>query len=261
MPRLTKLGGARGLHFVNAVVTRMLARRRGMSPDARPSDLLSLLLAARDPERGEPFAERDLRANLIAFIVAGHETTANALGWTLYLLSLAPETRAEVEAEIDALPVGQPLTGAVLSRLAWTRATLEEAMRLYPLFPTLSREAIGPDVLCGVDIAAKSLILISPWVLHRHQRLWEAPDEFEPRRFLRDRQSEIGRFAYLPFGAGPRVCIGAAFAMQEALIALVALIRAFRFDLAPGQAVMPVQQLTLRPKEPIRMIVTPRRGA
>jgi cytochrome P450 len=259
-PRLTRIGGERPLRFFDEAVSRLLARRRAAPPETWPHDLLSLLLAARDPETGESLPEADVRANVITFIGAGHETTANALTWTLYLLSQDPETRARVEAEVDALPEGEPLTAAALAKLPWTRATLEESMRLYPPVPTMSREAIGADTLVGKPIRPRTRIIISPWLLHRHKLLWEDADAFDPRRFLPERRAAIPRFAYLPFGGGARVCIGMAFAMQEALIALAALVRNFRLEHAPDHAIVPLQRVTLRPKGGMPMLLRRRAG-
>jgi cytochrome P450 len=142
-----------------------------------------------------------------------------------------------------------------------TRATIEEALRLYPPAATLSREAIGPDELAGRHIRAGTTVVVSPWVLHRHRRLWERPGAFDPTRFMPGRREAIDRFAYLPFGAGPRVCIGMGFALQEATVLLAAILRRYRLDLAPGHAVMPVQRITLRPRGGMPMILTPRAAA
>jgi cytochrome P450 len=256
-PRLTRIGGEKPLRFFDEAVTRILARRRATPPEDAPHDLLSLLLAARDPATGEGLAEDDIRANIITFIAAGHETTANALTWTLYLLSKDPETQARVEAEADALG-DQPINAESVGELVWTRAALEESMRLYPPAPTFSREAIGPDVLGGVAIRPDTRILIAPWLLHRHHTLWERPEEFDPRRFLPEQRASIPRFAYLPFGGGARVCIGMGFAMQEALIALAVMMREFRLEHAPGHKVEPVQRMTLRPKGGMPMILRKR---
>jgi cytochrome P450 len=150
------------------------------------------------------------------------------------------------------------LQGAVedyTARLVETRAVVEEAMRLYPPVASMSRQAVGPDDLAGKRIRRGNFVMVSQWVLHRHHLLWENPDRFDPRRFLPSAREKIDRFAYLPFGAGPRVCIGASFSMQEAAIVLAHLMRSFSFDLPNGRKVIPVQRITLRPAGGLPMIL------
>ena len=232
----------------------MLFRSRTENPprgdEEGPGDLLTRLLDARDPQTGEALGEADIRANILTFIGAGHETTANALTWSLYLLSGDPAWRAEVEAEVD----GWDEDGDVAS-LARVRATLDEAMRLYPPAPSLSREAIGPDQLGEQYVPAGAIVIVAPWVLHRHRKLWDAPEVFDPGRFMPGRRESIDRFAYLPFGAGPRICIGMGFALQEATLMLATILRQWRLDLAPGHVVEPVQRVTLKPKGGLPMIL------
>jgi cytochrome P450 len=140
-----------------------------------------------------------------------------------------------------------------------TRAVIEEALRLYPSLPAISREAIGSDELAGHPIRSGEMIVIAPYVLHRHRCVWERPDEFDPSRFLPGARERIGRYAYLPFGAGPRICIGATFALQEATLVLSAILRNFHIALAPGATVWPLQRLTLRPRDGLPMLLTRRR--
>jgi cytochrome P450 len=201
--------------------------------------------------------EEDLRANIVTFIGAGHETTANALTWTFYLLSQSPDWRARVEAETDEKLHAGPMD-TLAERMPVTKAVLEEALRLYPPAGILTRTAIRADEISGKPIRAGTLVTVSPFLLHRHRTLWEAPDDFDPSRFLGDRRDRIDRFAYIPFGAGPRVCIGMGFALQEAVIVLAHLTKAFRFDLVSGHAVRPVQRITLRPQGGMPMTVHPR---
>ena len=160
---------------------------------------------------------------MLTFVFAGHETTSNALAWTLYLLALHPDSDARAAAE-----------AAAGGELVYTRMVLEEAMRLYPPAPIISRDSVGADTLGGFTIRPKTSIMISPWVLHRHRKLWDDPDYFDPERFAPGRREKIHRFAYLPFGAGPRVCIGMGFAMQEATIILSSILRRYRLELVPG---------------------------
>ena len=224
-----------------------------------PHDLLTLLMSAKDPENGRGIADVDVRANIVTFINAGHETTANGLTWTLFLLSQAPEWRERAEADADQ---AFDADGCVATeRCEILRAVFEEALRLYPPAAMLARQAIADDELAGVHIPAGAVISVSPYVLHRRRGLWDHPDAFDPSRFLGERRDRIDRFAYIPFGAGPRVCIGMAFAMQEGIILLAHLLRALRFDLVEGQVVMPLQRVTLRPRGGLKMHVKRRDGA
>src|SRR6202042_2840746 len=231
-----------------------LSGRRGRG--AAPRDLLALLLSAKAPENGRGIAEADVRANIVTFINAGHETTANALTWTLFLLSRSLEWRERAEADADQ---AFDRDGTVATeKCEILRAVFEEALRLYPPAAMLSRQAIADDELAGVHIPADAVITVAPYVLHRRRGLWDHPDAFDPSRFLGEQRDRIDRFAYIPFGAGPRVCIGMAFAMQEGIVLLAHLLRAFRFDLVEGHVVMPLQRVTLRPREGMKMHVKPR---
>jgi cytochrome P450 len=263
-PRVGKANTKTELRFFSDAVTDLVAERRrtleASAGEGRPAprDLLGLLLTARDPQTGEGLSEEQINANIVTFIGAGHETTAGALTWSLYLLSQHPEWRAEVEAEVDAeLANGLAAPGA-LDRLVKTRATFEEALRLYPPAATLSREAIAPDVISGRRIRAGDTVIISPWVLHRHKLLWTRPDEFAPERFMPGAREAIDRFAYLPFGAGPRVCIGMGFAMREGVTILASVVKRFRLDHAPGHDVTPRQRITVRPQGGMPMILSHR---
>jgi cytochrome P450 len=261
VPRIGRLRGRESLAFFASAVDDIISARKRLieSGAVAPTDLLTLLLRALDPETGRGMSLEDVRANIVTFIGAGHETTANAMTWTLYLLSQAPEWRDRVEAEIDAHfddSSDHDPSGA----LPATRAALEEAMRLYPPAATLSREAIGEDWLAGARIPAGATVTVAPYLLHRHKLLWKNPDAFDPERFIGANREKIDRYAYIPFGAGPRVCIGMAFALQEAVILLAHLLRAFRFDLLPGHIVEPAQRITLRPRFGMRMVVRQRPG-
>jgi cytochrome P450 len=255
LPRLGRLRGRGTLEFFARAVDDIIEARKkllasGASP---PNDILTLLLRAQDPETGKGIGEDDVRANIVTFIGAGHETTANALTWTLYLLSQSPDWRARVEEEIDAH--FDPASDGFAEALPVTKAVLEEALRLYPPAAMLSREAIRADVLAGQRIPAGTVVTISPFVLHRHRTLWKDPDAFDPERFLGRNRDAIDRYAYIPFGAGPRVCIGMGFAMLEMMAILGHLLGAFRFDLAPGHPVSPVARVTLRPAQGMKMII------
>ncbi len=266
LPRVGKRSPAPALKFFNDAVDDILAARRarGAEPaqaaDKASRDLLTMLLDARDPQTGEALSEEEIRANVVTFIGAGHETTANALTWSLFLLSQNPAWRDEVEREVDEVLGDGPIEAEALEKLPRVRATLDEAMRLYPPAPSLSREAIAADMLAGEKIHPGTLVVISPYVVHRHKLLWRDPDHFDPTRFLPENREAIDRFAYLPFGGGPRLCIGMGFALQEATIFLAAILRSFRLDLAPGWRVAPIQRVTLRPKGGMPMVLQHRRA-
>jgi cytochrome P450 len=261
LPRPAEWRARPARHVLRAEVHRLLQvrRERQAAGQAIADDLVTLLAAARDPESGAALSEETIYDNLITFIAAGHETTANALGWTLFLLSEYPWAFDRMAQEVDAVLAGRAPTLDDIEQLNVVRMTLEEAMRLYPPVPFLSREAAGPDRIDGVEIAPGTLVIVAPWLVHRHRLLWREPDLFEPERFAPERRAKIPRFAYLPFGAGARVCIGAGFAMQEALIALAMIVQRFRLRMLPGAYVQPVARITLRPARGLPMRIE-RRG-
>jgi cytochrome P450 len=262
IPRIGRIRSRPTLRFFRDSVDAIIATRRKNLADPnyqRPHDLLTLLLEAKDPETGVGLDEEELRANIITFIGAGHETTANALTWSLYLLSQSPEWRERLAAEADRELAGGGAE-TLADRLVETRAVIEEAMRLYPPAATLTREAVEPDMLAGRRIKKGMRVVVSPFVVHRHRLLWRDPDLFMPERFLGEAREKIDRFAYLPFGAGPRVCVGASFALQEACIVLAHLMQAFRFEHVETHEVRPMQRVTLRPKDGMPMRVFVRAG-
>jgi cytochrome P450 len=236
----------------------MARRRQAGTGAAQPRDLFDLLLAARDPETGEAFSPEQLRDQAATMIMAGHETTAVALSWALYLLALAPEVQDRVAAE--AIDAEDGADGApALDRLTYTRAVIDETMRLYPPAFAIARAAREPDEVAGVRVQPSDIMVISPWVLHRHRRRWTDPDAFDPERFMPG-APPVNRYAYLPFGVGPRVCIGAHFALTEATLVLSQLLRNFRVELASNKPVMPVGIVTTQPdhQPPFRLL--PRAG-
>jgi len=250
LPRMTRVLGARSLGYFRRLIAATIERRQVLmakSPKTAPRDLLTLLLEAEGLSRGE------VEDNIITFIGAGHETTARALGWALYLLSQSPKARATLEAEIDAHDFDDPDPYGWPDKLPMTRAVFEESMRLYPPAPSLNRAALADDDVLGVSISKGATVLVMPWILHRHQKLWDRPDEFVPERFLPGPREAIDRYQYLPFGAGPRVCIGQYFAMQEGVIALGALCRGLRFEYAGENPPRPVQKITVQPEGGLRM--------
>jgi len=190
-------------------------------------------------------------------ILAGHETTATALFWALYLLALDPETQEQVAAEVKALPAG---AAGEIERLKFTCAVIDETVRLYPPVFMIARAAKAADSVAGLAVKPKDVILIAPWLLHRHEKLWHSPNAFIPKRFMPPAPPP-DRFAYLPFGVGARVCIGAHFALVEATLALAKLIGAFRVELIDKAPVMPVGVVTTQPDRSPMFVIRPRQGA
>ncbi len=237
------------------VETIMHERMRAPEPET-PRDLFDLLRAARDPETGASFPPVQLRDQLATMILAGHETTAVTLFWALSLLAQDPDEQQRVAAEAGAVPIEPDSAMAAMPRLARTRAVINETLRLYPPAFAIVREAIGPDRLGSLEVPKASVVMIAPWVLHRHQRLWRDPDAFDPSRFMPDVPAPP-RFAYLPFGAGPRVCVGAQFALAEATLALAMLLRRFRVSLEEAPPV-PAAVVTTQPERPVPFRLTPR---
>lgn len=227
------------------LIDRLVAERRALPPEPGRRDVFDLLCEARDPETRAPCSDRELKEQVATLIVAGHETTAVALFWCCYLLALAPAWQERLAAEAEALdPDAEP--AAAVPRFVLGRAVFQEALRLYPPAFIIVRLARGPDRLAGRKIAPGTVVMAAPWVLHRHERLWQRPNAFNPTRFLPDAPPPP-RFAYLPFGAGPRVCIGASLAMTEAVLVLAALARRFRIRLADDRPVLPVAVVTTQP--------------
>lgn len=255
VPRLSRIRIRPTLDFFESEVERVISARRRIlaeRPDTAPNDLLTHLLQAFDSQT-EAISEAELRSNILTFIAAGHETTANALSWAMFLLSQSVEWRERVEAEVDReLQAG---SADLPDRLVEKRAVIEEAIRLYPPIAAISRVALFDDELGGESVRRGSMIVISPYVLHRHRLLWHQPDVFDPGRFLGNQRSMIDRFAYLPFGVGPRKCIGFAFALQEATLVLATIVKNFDFALCPRDKVWPILRVTLRPAKGLPMVL------
>jgi len=239
----------RALATLDTVVLRMIAERRKTTTDR--GDLLSMLIGARDAETGESMDDRQLRDEAMTIFLAGHETTADALTFTWLLLSRYPAALRELRAELAEVLGGRNPTADDLPKLTLTRRILQEAMRLYPPAWIIGRSAKGPDEIGGYEIPARSIVFISPYVVHRHPGLWSDPVGFDPQRFAR----EPPRGAYLPFGAGPRMCIGNGFASMEAELVLATMAQRVRFELVPGADVELDPSITLRPRHGVRMTV------
>jgi cytochrome P450 len=254
-PRNRRFHAARDV--LDCAVFRMIEerRRRGASSD----DLLSMLIAATDEDTGERMTDRQLRDEVMTFFLAGHETTSLALAWTWYLLSQHPDAQARLETEVDEALGDRAAGYQDLERLPYTRMVIEEAMRLYPPAWGFSRQAIEADTIGGYHLPAGWLVFVLPYVMHRHPLYWEDPERFDPARFTPDRAAARSKFVYLPFGAGPRQCIGNQFAIIEAQLIVATLTQRYRLRLVPGHRVEPWPLITLRPRYGIRMIVERRR--
>lgn len=244
---------ARALATLDGFVYRMIARRKAeQAAGQQGTDLLSLLIAARDEQTGEGMSDQLLRDEAVTTLIAGHETTANALTWALHLVSEHPPVREKLEAEVDRVLTGRVPTAADLPALPYTRAVLQETMRLYPPAWMIGRAAREADVLGPYTIGAGEFALVSPYVTHRNPNLWENPSAFDPERFIDGRADALPKFSYLPFGGGQRFCIGSHFAMLEATLILAMIAQAARNQSLPDPPVVPWAMITLRPLHGVR---------
>jgi cytochrome P450 len=245
LPQPGRRRSAAAVAALRGAVRRIVAERRAAG-EAK-DDLLARLMRARDPDSGQQMNDEQLVDNLLTFYLAGHETTAKALTWTLYLLARYPQWARRLEAEVDAVAGGAEVNAAHAERLTLTQQVLKESMRLYPPVPIMTRQAIADTVLDGREIRAGASLVMPIYVIHRHARRWEEPDAFLPERFAPDREDAIPRYQYMPFGAGPRICIGMTFAMLEATVILATLLQRVRFAPA-GRDPEPVARVTLIPR-------------
>jgi cytochrome P450 len=229
--------------WMRLIETIMAERSSAPAPDEAPRDLFDLLRSARDPETGAGFTPAELRDQVATLILAGHETTAVTLFWACVLLAGAPDTQDWLAEELS----GVDLTGeGVLARLIRTRAVVNETFRLFPAAFTLVRETILPDQIGAIRLSRRSVVMIAPWVLHRHHAFWTDPGAFDPARFMPDAPPPP-RFAFMPFGAGPRICVGAQFAMAEAVLVLASFIQRFQVARHDTRPVLPVAIVTTQP--------------
>lgn len=258
LPRLLTPGTKRSARRIQAVIEGIIeahrAARAAGTLDDEPT-ILRLLMQAEDPDTETHFTAEALRNEAAVLFMAGHETTANSLAWTWYLLSQSPRVAEKLHAELDSVLAGRAPTLADLGALAYTRAIFEEALRLYPPVPILPREATEDCEILGRHVPKGAMVLIIPWLLHRKPSLWDMPDHFIPERFLAENTAGRSKYAYVPFSAGPRVCLGLAFGMTEAMLCLATLAQRFAPRLAPGAVVRPVCRLTLRPEGGLPMLL------
>lgn len=236
---------------LEAVIYDTIAARRASGADL--GDVLSMLLLARDEETGVGLTDAEIRDEMMTLLIAGHETVASALTWAWYLLSLHPDVRAKLEAELDRVLAGRLPTVADLEQLPYTRMIFDETLRLYPPAWLITRRALAADAIGDHAIPARSILILSPYVTHRHPAFWPNPLGFDPTRFAPDAVKERPRFAYIPFGGGPRLCIGDRFALLEAPLIMATIAQRTRLNLVPGRPVLMDPLVTLRPRHGLWM--------
>jgi cytochrome P450 len=256
IPRRRDPRAVAALAFVDRTILGIIETRRREGSEG--TDLLGMLLAARDEETGEGMTDRQLRDEAVTLFAAGHETTANAMAWTFYLLAKHPAVEARLHEELDLVLGGRPARFEDLDSLPYTRMVIEESLRLFPPAFAMHRTALAEDEIGGVRIRPGSFMTISPYVIHRHARYWPEPERFDPERFTPDAVRERPRYLYIPFGAGPRICIGNGFALLEARLILATLAQSFRFRGVPGHPIEAHGRITIRPKYGLPMILEPR---
>jgi cytochrome P450 len=234
---------------LDQIVYGMIENRR--HADQEDNDLLSMLIAAKDADSGEYMTDQQLRDEVITLFLAGHETTANALSWTWYLLSKFPDVERKLYQELNQVLEGRVPTLADIPALPYTRMVIDESIRLFPPAWLISRTAREDDVVDGITIPAGSIAFLSPYVTHRHPDLWENPEGFDPERFSPARSASRPDFAYFPFGGGPRLCIGNNFALMEAQLVLATMVQHFQVEIVPGHPIELQPSITLRPRHGI----------
>jgi cytochrome P450 len=249
-----------GIETLNHLVYSMISERRKQLTDSdmETGDLLSMLLSARDEETGEGMSDQQVRDEVMTLLLAGHETTAATLIWTWYLLSEHPEVEQRLHEEVDRVLGGQHPTVERLGDLPYTRNVIQEAMRLYPPAFFIIRHAIADDEIGGYPVPANSLIFLMAHMVHRHPAFWEEPEHFDPDRFTPERSANRPRYAYIPFGGGPRLCIGNSLAMMEAQLVLATVAQRYCLRLVPGHPVEPHVLVTPHPRHGLPMTLHPR---
>ncbi len=245
IPTLRDLGRARFRSRWIELMDAIIDQRFALPPGETPRDLFDMLTGVRDLDTGTGLSRAQLRDQVATMIVAGHETTALALFWALFLLASSPDAQERIAGEVRGVDLGPDAAGEALQRLPFTRAVVNEALRLYPPAFIIARQAVTADRCGDTPVPAGALVVISPWVLHRHARHWSQPDAFDPKRFLRDEPPQ--RLSYMPFGAGPRVCVGAQFGLAEVILVLAILIKKFEFRLAGARPVLPAAVVSMQP--------------
>lgn len=243
---------------LDVIIADMVAARRQASDPG--DDMLGMLLKARDPQSGAAMDAKLLRDEIITLLIAGHETVASALTWTWYLLAQNPDIRQQMQAEIGAVLGGRAPRSDDLPALTLPRHVFSEALRLYPPAWIITRRAMNADEIGGYVIPPNSLVILCPYTAHRHPQFWSDPERFDPSRFVEGIETGRPRYAYIPFGGGPRMCIGAPFAQLEAALILTTVTQHYRLELPPGAAVALDALVTIRPKGGLRMQANPVSG-
>ena len=256
VPRPGLVLGARHARTMHRMVAEAIEARRQQAT-GKADDLLDRMLAAEDPETGRRMTPEELLHNMQFFIVAGHETTALALSWTLYLLAGEPRFQDRAREEARGVLGARAAGAAELDAMPYVRQALEEAMRLYPPVGLLARNVLEPDILVGREVLPNDIVFLAIYALHRHEMWWDRPNAFDPDNFAPDRVRDRHRYLYLPFGAGPRVCVGANFAMMQAQIILSTLLARYRFDLTDKPPPVPTMSMTVRPEGGVWLTAKP----
>jgi cytochrome P450 len=247
-----------GMRTLDEVVYGIIAARRADPTSVETNDLLSMLLWARDEETGEGMSDQQLRDEVMNLLIAGHETSTVALTWIWYVLSQYPEVESRLHAELDAVLGGRPPTFEQLANLPYTKMVVQETLRLYPPIFVMGRHAITDDNVGGYHVPANGVALLSPYCTHRHPEFWERPEVFDPERFSPERSANRPRFAYFPFGGGPRQCIGNSFALMEAQLVLATVAQRYRLRLVPSHPVEPQATVIVQPRYGLPMTLHPR---
>ncbi len=246
---------------IRALLRTYVDRRATQIADGTaPDDLATKIMQTTDPVTGDRFDANEMLDQVAIFFLAGHETSASALAWTLYLLANDPHAQERVAAELQSALGDRRPEFSDLKRLSFTRNVFREALRLYPPVPMMVRETTRPEYFRNRDLAKSSMYILSPWHLHRHERIWPKPDQFDPDRWYRPEEKGPQTDAYMPFSAGPRVCTGAGFAMLEGVLLLSLIIRSYRFTPVEGEVPAPVTQLTVRSETGVWLSVQRRDG-
>ena len=260
LPTPANLRFRQAVRRLDEIVYRIIREGRRVSKEEARlrSDLLSMLLRARDEETGKGMSDKQLRDEVMTILLAGHETTANALSWTFYLLDGHPNMEAKLLEELDEVLGRRLPTVGDLPRLRYTDAVIKEAMRLYPPAWAFGREALKACEIAGYYVPAGTQLIMSQWVMHRDPRYYEAPDTFAPERWTEGLAARLPRYAYFPFGGGPRLCIGQSFAKMEANLLLATIAQNFRLRLVSGQQIRPQPTITLRPRGGMKVVLARR---
>lgn len=255
LPRPGQLRGRNAVRQFDGVILSVIKERAEF--EGSHDDLLEMLLEFQD-EKGEPMTDELLRDEVASIYLAGHETTAITLTWAFYLLGEHPDIKERLWEELERTLAGRAPSFEDVPQLVFTRALVDETLRMYPPVHVFSRQALGEDELSGTHVPKGSFMTISSWLLHRHKKLWEEPERFDPDRFMPERSSQVRPFSYIPFGAGPRICMGKHFGIMEAVLLLALFAQRFDLELKPGHQVVPLGRMTLRPREGMPMIIRSR---